>query len=582
VSLRIALGQIDARVGDVDGNTDRVLDAWRRAAEAGADLILFTELTTTGYPPEDLLLKPEFVTANLEAVRRLAAEGPRGTVAVVGYVGTEEGDLVHDDPAHPDGWEVASAAGAGLTNSAAVLADGAVVATYDKLRLPNYGVFDEARYFTPRDQAVVVRVAGVPVGITVCEDLWTERGPVQHAAEAGAKVVANLNASPYHRGKRDERERAAAAHASSDHVWLAYVNVVGGQDDVVFDGDSFLMSPDGEVHARGPQFTEDVVVVDVPVEPADLDGVPDLPGGSQPRPELPPHAPAERLDPVGEVWHALVRATRDYCLRNGFTEAAIGLSGGIDSAVVAAVAADALGADAVTALLMPSPYSTDHSLSDAEALADAFGMPRHTLRIDDALTAVGDALGDLVVTGWDRDDGREPDVAYENIQSRLRGVLLMALSNETGAIVLTTGNKSEYAVGYATLYGDMAGGFAPLKDVPKLLVYELARWRNRDGELIPWSTIEKAPSAELRPDQRDEDSLPPYEVLDAIVEGYVEDDTSMQDIIDQGHDPDEVRRVVQLIDRAEFKRRQAAPGPKITHRAFGRDRRVPITSGWRT
>lgn len=588
--LRTAFGQIGARVGDVAGNVDRILDAWRRAAEQGADLIVFTELTTTGYPPEDLLLKPEFITENLDAVRRLAEEGPTGTVAIVGYVDTVEGDLVHEDPSHPEGWEVASEAQAELTNSAAVIADGRIVATYDKLRLPNYGVFDEARYFTPVDDPLVVRIAGVPVGVTVCEDLWVDPGPVGHAAEAGAALVVNLNASPWHRGKRDERERWAADHAVSDEVWLAYCNVVGGQDDVVFDGDSFLMGPDGEVHARGAQFEEDLVIVDVPLEPVDVEFEVDLPGAGDDRPALAEREDRDRLDPVAEVWHAVVRATRDYCHENGFEDALIGLSGGIDSAVVAAVAADALGADHVTGVLMPSPYSSDHSLTDAEALADAYGMRRHTLHIGGPLEAAGEALGDLVITGFDRDDGQEPGVAYENLQSRLRGLFLMALSNETGAIVLTTGNKSEYAVGYATLYGDMAGGFAPLKDVPKLLVYEMARWRNAnpapfggddDGEVIPTSTIDKAPSAELRPDQRDEDSLPPYPVLDAIVEGYVEKLSSVEDLVGEGlADEEEIRRVIRLIDGAEFKRRQAAPGPKVTSRAFGRERRVPMTHAW--
>ncbi|WP_052667894.1 NAD+ synthase [Nitriliruptor alkaliphilus] len=594
--LRTAFGQIGARVGDVAGNVDRILDAWRRAADQGADLIVFTELTTTGYPPEDLLLKPEFIAENLDAVRRLAREGPPGTVAIVGYVGTAVGDLVHDDPAHPEGWEVASAAGEELTNSAAVLADGEVVATYDKLRLPNYGVFDEARYFTPVDDPLVVRIAGVPVGVTVCEDLWVDPGPVGHAADAGAAVVVNLNASPYHRGKRDERQRWAAHHTTRDGTWLVYVNVVGGQDDVVFDGDSFLVGPDGEVHARAAQFEEDLPIVEIPVEPAAVDVEVDLPGATGDRPDLPAHVDRPRLDPVGEVWHAVVRATRDYCHENGFRDALLGLSGGIDSAVVAAVAADALGADHVTGVLMPSPYSSGHSVDDARTLAEALGIEHRTLEIAGPLRAASDTLGDLVVTGFTEADragwpeGREPGVAYENLQSRLRGLLLMALSNETGAIVLTTGNKSEYAVGYATLYGDMAGGFAPLKDVPKLLVYEMARWRNAnpapfggadDGEVIPASTIDKPPSAELRPDQRDEDSLPPYEELDAIVAGYVEDLRSVKDMAAAGiADEDEIRRVVRLIDRAEFKRRQAAPGPKITSRAFGRERRVPMTNAW--
>jgi NAD+ synthase (glutamine-hydrolysing) len=599
VPLRTAFGQVAARVGDISGNVERILDAWRRAADQGADVIVFTELTTTGYPPEDLLLKPEFIAENLAAVRTLAREGPRGTVAVVGYVGTAEGDLVHEDPARPEGWEVASAADRELTNSAAVLADGEVVATYDKLRLPNYGVFDEARYFTPVDDPLVVRIAGVPVGVSVCEDLWVDPGPVGRAADAGARVVVNLNASPYHLGKRAERERWAATHATRDDTWLVYVNVVGGQDDVVFDGDSFLMGPDGEVHARALQFAEDLVIVDVPVEPDGRDVGVELPGAGADRPSLEPHRDAPRLEREAEVWHALVRATRDYCHQNGFRDAVLGLSGGIDSAVVAAIAADALGPEHVTGVLMPSPYSSDHSLADAEALTDALGIHRRTLPIGAPLGSVGDVLGDLVATGFSEADragwpeGREPGVAYENLQSRLRGLLLMALSNESGAIVLTTGNKSEYAVGYATLYGDMAGGFAPLKDVPKLLVYDIARWRNTrlapgapstDGptEVIPTSTIDKPPSAELRPGQRDEDSLPPYEVLDAIVAGYVEDLRSVEDMVAAGiADEAEIRRVIRLIDRAEYKRRQAAPGPKVTTRAFGRERRVPMTNAWR-
>jgi NAD+ synthase (glutamine-hydrolysing) len=586
VALRVALAQIRALVGDIDGNVDHILDAWRRAADAGADLVVFTELTTTGYPPEDLLLKPEFVHANIDAVQRLATEGPGGTVALVGYVGTDEGDLVRNDPGRDEGWEVASAAGVSLTNSAAVLADGRVVATYDKFRLPNYGVFDEARYFTPHDEPVVVRIAGVPVGVTVCEDLWVHPGPVGHAVEHGARLVANLNASPYHRGKRDEREEWARAHATRDGVWLAYVNVVGGQDDVVFDGDSFLMDPDGTVVARGAQFDTDLVIVDVPIDPVeDEHADADLPGFTGDRPPLPEREPADRLDPVGEVWHALVTATRDYCHRNGFEQAVIGLSGGIDSAVVAAIAADALGGEQLVGVAMPSPYSSDHSLADAKALADNLGAHYHELRIDAPMTAVGDVLGDLVVTdfGAAHEQGREPGVAYENIQARLRGLLVMALSNEHGSIVLTTGNKSEYAVGYATLYGDMAGGFAPLKDVPKLLVYELARWRNEQAgrEVVPASTIDKAPSAELRPEQRDDDSLPPYAVLDDIIEGYVEKDLGIKGLVERGHDEATVRQVLRLVDRAEFKRRQAAPGPKVTTRAFGRDRRVPMTNGWR-
>jgi len=565
--IRVALAQLDARVGDIDGNVARVLEAWRAAAEAGADLLVATELTITGYPPEDLLLKREFVAANLAALDRLTAEGPHGCTAVIGFVGAGEGDAT--DATH---WDVALAT-RDLTNSAAVLRDGRLVATYDKLRLPNYGVFDEARYFTPRDVPCVVEVAGVPVGITVCEDLWTEDGPVQAAARAGARLIANLNASPYHRAKRQDREAWARHHATTAGTPLLYCNVVGGQDEVVFDGDSMIVTADGEVVARGAQFREDLVVVDL-----------ELPGTGRAEPlDRPPTpwAEAERLDEMGEIWHALTLATRDYCHRNGFTSAIVGLSGGIDSAVVAALAADALGGARVTTVAMPSPYSSPGSLADAEACAAALGTEHHVLPISGPLTAVGEMLGDLVVTGFDRADGRQPGVAYENLQSRLRGLTLMALSNETGAIVLTTGNKSEYAVGYATLYGDMAGGFAPLKDIPKLLVYELARWRNRDVEVIPATTISKPPSAELRPGQVDQDSLPPYEILDDLVTGYVELDLGIDELVARGHDETQVRRVVQLIDRAEYKRRQAAPGPKITERAFGRDRRVPITNGWR-
>jgi NAD+ synthase (glutamine-hydrolysing) len=575
VQFRLALAQIAARVGDIEGNTAEVLEAWRRAADLGADLAVFTELTITGYPPEDLLLKREFVTANLEAIERLAADGPAGTVAIVGYVGAGEGDTTDDDH-----WDVALAT-RDLTNSAAVIADGRIVATYDKLRLPNYGVFDEARYFTPRDVPCVVGIAGVPVGVTVCEDLWTETGPVQAAARAGASVIANLNASPYHQGKRRDRERWVRHHTTRGGVWLAYCNVVGGHDEVVFDGDSMIAGPDGDIVARGTQFAEDLVVVDITLDdPALPPGTVELPGWGPGKPSLDPRADADRLDDVAEVWAALVRATRDYCHRNGFREAVIGLSGGIDSAVTAAVAADALGGDNVVGVAMPSPYSSEHSIADARELATNLGCRYHELPIGEPLRAVGAVLAPLVVTGFD-DPERDPGVAYENLQSRLRGLYLMALSNEHGSIVLTTGNKSEYAVGYATLYGDMAGGFAPLKDVPKLLVYELARWRNLDGEVIPPSTIEKPPSAELRPGQMDQDSLPAYEVLDDIVLAYVEEDLGIEAIVARGHDRAEVQRVVRLIDRAEYKRRQAAPGPKITRRAFGRDRRVPITNLWR-
>jgi NAD+ synthase (glutamine-hydrolysing) len=589
LSLRLALGQLDVAVGDIDGNIDRILAAWRRAADLGADLIVFTELTVTGYPPEDLLLKPEFVRANLDALDRLKQHGPHGTVAVVGYVGATI-DGGEDDPSHaPDSmgshWDVALAV-RHLTNSAAVLADGDLIASYDKMRLPNYGVFDEARYFVSRDRPCVVDVGGVPVGVTICEDLWSDPGPLHDAAKAGAKVIANLNASPYHHGKRADRERWVREHATRDGTWVAYCNAVGGHDEVVFDGDSIVCGPDGEVVARGAQFATDLVVLDLDVDPTPrTPNAPQVPGAGADKPTLPARDEPVRLDRVDEVWAALVLATRDYCRRNGFERAIVGLSGGIDSAVTAAVAAEALGADNVIGLAMPSPYSSQHSLDDARGLAENLGCTYHVLPIGAPVAAAGEVLGDLVATGFGPDartvDGREPGVAYENIQARMRGLLVMAVSNEHDAIVLTTGNKSEYAVGYATLYGDMAGGFAPLKDVPKLLVYDLARHANRDREVIPVSTIEKPPSAELRPDQRDDDSLPPYEALDDIIEGYVLGDLGVQGLVERGHDEATVRRVLRLIDGAEYKRRQSAPGPKVTERAFGRDRRFPITNGWR-
>lgn len=586
--LRLALGQIGPRVGDIEGNIARIIDAWRAAADAGADLVVFPELAVTGYPPEDLLLKDDFLDANLRALETLASSGPVSTVAVVGYVSIAESDSDDaDEPGHNNG----ALGSRALTNAAAVFGDGRIAADYDKGRLPNYGVFDEARYFSARDEPCLVSVAGVRVGVTICADLWTEHGPARAAVAAGAQVIANVNASPYHQGKAADREYWVRHHAVSGNAYVAYCNVVGGQDEVVFDGDSMLAAPDGTILARGAQFTEDLIIHDVEVAPAsvsDGDTKPRptvaeivLPGASRDKPALAPRQLPARLDPVGEVWHALVRATGDYCRYNGFTTALVGLSGGIDSAVTAAIAIDALGAEQVTTVAMPSPYSSQHSLDDAAAMAKITGCPYHEVPIGGALEAATAALGDHVVTGFDRDDGRQPSVAYENLQSRLRGLLLMALSNEHGSVVLTTGNKSEYAVGYATLYGDMSGGFAPLKDVPKLLVYELARWRNRDEEMIPTATIDKPPSAELRPGQLDQDSLPDYEILDDIIAAYIEHDNSIDQIVARGHDPAQVRHIVHLINRAEYKRRQAAPGPKITSRAFGRERRAPITNLWR-
>ena len=554
-AIRIALAQLGAAVGGLDANAARIAGAWRDAAAAGADLVVTPELALPGYPPDDLLLSSEFVAAAARSLDRLTADGPAGTALVVGTVGPAPA------PGPAVAWGVCPAT-TELANRAVALRGGAVLGSYAKMRLPNEGVFDEARHFVPGREPLVVDVRGTAVGVVVCHDLWIEDGPVALAAAAGARVLVVLNASPYHRGKRGERERWVRHHARRHGLWVCYVNRTGGQDEVVFDGDSMVAAPDGTVVARGARFAEDLVLVDV-----DVDGTaPAVPAGGG------------ALDEDAELWTALVTATRDYCAGNGFREAIVGLSGGIDSAVVAAIAVDALGADAVLGVAMPSPWSSDHSLADAEALAAALGVRLLTLPIGPALDAVSATLGDEVVTGFGGPVA--PGVAYENLQSRLRGLLLMALSNERGAIVLTTGNKSEYAVGYATLYGDMAGGFAPLKDVLKGDVYELARWRNRDGAAIPEGSIAKPPSAELRPGQLDADSLPDYPVLDAILRGRIEDLRSVDDLVASDLDRSEVLRVVDLVDRAEHKRRQAAPGPKVSRRAFGRERRVPITSAW--
>jgi NAD+ synthase (glutamine-hydrolysing) len=552
--VRIALGQVATRVGDIDGNVEVILDAWHRAAAQGADLVVFPELAVTGYPPEDLLLKPEFLAATDAALERLITNGPTGTVAVVGTVGTA-GERHQEET-----WDV-SVPALDLRNRAVVLDDGQVAATYDKWRLPNYGVFDEARYFVPRNQPCVVRVAGVDIGVVICEDLWSDHGPVTHAVQSGARGIVVLNASPWHVGKRAGREQWVRDHATTHGVWMAYVNVVGGQDDVVFDGDSFLTDATGTVISRGPQFAEDLVVVDL----------------DEPAPTLAPP-----LEPAAEVWQALVLATRDYVRRNGFDQVIVALSGGIDSAVVGAIAADALGGDHVIGLLLPSPWSSDHSLTDARLLADNLGIRTHEVPIAPAMNAFDDMFADMFAAeGSPPTSDGHVSLTEENIQSRIRGLTVMAVSNETGALVLTTGNKSEYAVGYATLYGDMNGGFGPLKDVPKTMVYDLARYRASVGPSIPENTIAKPPSAELKPGQTDQDSLPPYEVLDDIIARYVEHNQGIADIVAAGHDEAVVRDILRRIDGSEFKRRQAAPGPKVTVRAFGKERRVPITHHWR-
>ncbi|HET6793708.1 MAG TPA: NAD+ synthase [Acidimicrobiales bacterium] len=564
--LRIAACQIDTVVGDLDGNARRILEALERAEDAGADLAVFPELAITGYPPEDLLLKPGFVTDNLAALRRVAA-GTRTCAAVLGYV----------------------EAGRDLYNAAAVCHDGDVVGTYRKCLLPNYAVFDEKRYFAAGEEcrSQLFLVGGVKVGLSICEDAWSPTGPILHAAEGGAELIVNINASPYYAGRLEERLRMLSTRASDASCPIVYVNQVGGQDELVFDGASLIVDDRGRLVASAAQFVEAVEVWDVEVHAGfrkrllDPRGRPT--GDALPVVVVTPE-PRQNGDEVicttapvlsaeDEMYEALVLGTRDYMAKNGFSDAVIGLSGGIDSSLVAAVAVDALGPGRVHGVAMPSRYSSEGSLSDAAALAANLGVELRTVPIEPAHSAL---LGMLSPSF----EGLDEDLTEENVQSRVRGLVLMALSNKFGWVVLTTGNKSELATGYFTIYGDSAGGFAVIKDVPKTMVYRLCRARNaRAGrDLIPESILTKPPSAELRPGQLDSQSLPSYEELDALIHLYVEEDRTVAEMVAAGHDPTLVRRVASLVDRAEYKRRQTPPGVRVTSKAFGKDRRVPITN----
>ena len=530
--VRIALGQLNTTVGDLDGNVALMVEWAARATEAGADLICFPELGIPGYPPEDLVLRPEFVRDNEDALARLAAQTADGCPVVTGFIERSE---------------------IGVHNAAGFLRSGGVEAVYRKVQLPNFGVFDERRYFAPGQDGVTVDINGEALGISVCEDAWHEGAPF--SGYGGLRVIVNINGSPYHRGKIGEREDVLRARVRQTGAWIVYVNTIGGQDELVFDGGSMVMAPDGTVVHRASMFEEDLLVVDISNGTSAAEPRPAWPTGSE------------------EVYRALVIGLRDYVRKNGFSEVVLGLSGGIDSALTAALAVDALGPDAVWVLALPSPYSSAESSEDAADCAGRLGIRIDTIPITDVFGRYIEALKEVF-------SGSTAGVAEENLQARIRGNFLMALSNKFGGLVLATGNKSEYAVGYSTLYGDMAGGFAPIKDVPKTLVYELADWRNTQSGAppIPRRTIEKPPSAELRPEQRDTDSLPPYDVLDPIIELYVEDDLGLDEIVSHGHDRTTVGRVIRMIDRAEYKRRQAAPGVKITPKAFGRDRRMPITN----
>ena len=578
-NFRIALAQINPTVGDLEGNATKVVRNIAKAREAGAELVAFPELAIPGYPPEDLLLKPQFLEENRKYMEWVVSQS-EGIAVVVGF---------------------ADAVGAEVYNAAAVAFDGQLIDVYHKMFLPNYGVFDEDRYFRSGGTCPVYVINGASVGVNICEDIWYPVGPTVVQRAAGAEIIVNINGSPFHAGKRHFREKMLATRAADNELFLAYVNMVGGQDELVFDGASMVFDPQGEVIASSSQFEEDLLVTDLDVqsvfrsrlrEPrprkenpsslrdvgksktvrvsesrgSDLSSEPEVPGrfgNSYNGPE--------------EIYKALVLGTRDYVGKCGFSKVLVALSGGIDSSLVAAIGVEALGSDNVVGVSMPSEFSSEGSVVDAKLLADNLGIDIWTIPIEPTFNAFLNSLAPQF-------EGTEWGIAEENIQSRIRGNLIMALSNKFGWLVLTTGNKSEMATGYATIYGDMSGGFAVIKDVPKVLCYDIARFINSKAgtDLIPLSVIDKPPSAELRPDQLDQDSLPPYEALDPILKAYVEDDLSFEEIIAMGNDPAVAKQVIGLVDRSEYKRRQAAPGIKITPRNFGRDRRMPIANRWRS
>ncbi len=582
IPLRIALAQINTTVGDLEGNTQQIVSSMHQARDAGAHIVCFPELALPGYPPEDLLLKPGFVAANLRKLDEIVEASKKipDMMAVVGFV-----DRDHD-----------------IYNAAAVIYEGQLVGVCHKHYLPNYGVFDEYRYFQAGHKAPIFLLHGIHVGINICEDIWYPTGPLPQQSHAGAEVIININSSPYHMGKEVVREEMISTRAADNGVIIAYLNLIGGQDELVFDGGSMVFNERGMLIARGKQFVEDMLIVDVDTASVfrsrlhdprrrqqrwhtSQEEVPEIVVDTRP---LPPAAEnhhvllgaPQRLEPkmdrLQEIYSALVLGTQDYMRKTGFKQAIIGLSGGIDSSLVAVIAADALGPENVTGISMPSGYSSEHSKSDAQTLAENLGIHYITIPIEEtfrtSLHMMEPALGK-----------EYPGVAAENLQARIRGNILMTVSNRFGPLVLTTGNKSEMATGYSTLYGDMAGGYAVLKDVLKTLVFELCVYRNtvNDKPVIPQAIIDKPPSAELRPDQKDVDSLPPYDELDPILQAYVEDDRSFEEMLAMGFQRETLERIMRLVDISEYKRRQAPPGIKITTRAFGRDRRLPITNRYR-
>lgn len=549
--MRIALSQINVTVGDIDGNIDRILQRIKSAKDLEVDLIAFPELSITGYPPEDLVFKTQFINDNLAALQRVVSASENICI-VVGYI-----DKVDDY----------------IYNAAAIINDRTIIGTYRKMILPNYGVFDEQRYFTPGTEPTIYNINGVKTAINICEDIWSDNGPVEAQRKSGSKLLININASPYHRGKREQRESLLSKRAVEHNLALAYVNLVGGQDELVFDGTSVMVSPEGEVLARASQFSEDNLIFDI--------GLEEDPSSKKCKVsnfDLETNSQASLKEPMGdleEVYSALVTGTKDYVNKSGFEKVIVAISGGIDSALVATIAVDALGSENVVGLSMPSRYSSEGSVTDSEFLAENLGIELLKTSIEPVFSEYLSTLKGLFKKA-------KPNIAEENLQSRTRGTLVMALSNKFGWMALTTGNKSEYATGYATLYGDMAGGFAVIKDVPKTLVYKLCNYRNSVNKAIPMEIIQKPPSAELKPNQLDEDSLPPYDQLDEILKAYVEDDKTYKDIISEGQSEEVVRRVINLVDNSEHKRRQTPPGVKITERNFGRDRRMPIVNRYKS
>ncbi|NOT11671.1 MAG: NAD+ synthase [Methylococcaceae bacterium] len=540
MTLKIALAQVNLIVGDIKANSLKIVQTALHARDQlAADLVVFPELTVTGYPPEDLLLRPDFIAQAAQAVTDIARQ-VAGIDVVLGFPGNYQGRLF---------------------NTAAVLRDGAILARYQKNALPNYGVFDEKRYFTADNQSCLFTLKDTKIAITICEDVW-QAGILANNKQAGAEIVLTLNASPFHAGKIHQRESVVVDQARALELPLVYVNLVGGQDELIFDGASFVVNHYGDIVFRAEEFKEQISVVEFEKSASSNQSMPLS------------NTCAPLYNEVSSDYQALALGIKDYVSKNGFQGAILGLSGGIDSALVLALAVDALGHDKVEAVLMPSRYTQDMSIEDAKLEAEALGVRYHVIPIEPAVTAFTGMLAEVFA-------GTAKDTTEENIQARCRGVILMAMSNKQGRLLLTTGNKSEMSVGYATLYGDMAGGFAPIKDVPKLLVYQLAHYRNSLSAVIPERVITRPPSAELAPDQIDEDSLPPYDILDPILERYVELDQSADEIIAAGFKREDVTRAISLVDRNEYKRRQSPPCIRITPRAFGRDRRYPITSGYR-